>query len=149
MGSGAWTWWSRTTPAAREGNHDSVPGWHVVALSDPLCAEHLDVCPRSLQSEFHGWLRLMFDTPDMNTARGLLNVERLSERNLPATAHREDLPGRGIYPAPSGAVLIEIDEGWAGTSLLRHEGLLDVAGSLEGTGHGNSRDSALEAAQTE
>jgi len=33
----------------------------------------LDACPKSLQGELHGRLRLIFDAPDMATARQLLN----------------------------------------------------------------------------
>ncbi|MCR4425159.1 MAG: transposase, partial [Firmicutes bacterium] len=33
----------------------------------------LDACPKSLQRELHGRLRLVFDAPDMATARRLLN----------------------------------------------------------------------------
>lgn len=33
----------------------------------------LDACPKSLQSELHGRLRLVFDAPDMETARSLLS----------------------------------------------------------------------------
>jgi len=33
----------------------------------------LDACPKSLQGELHGRLRLVFDAPDMATARRLLN----------------------------------------------------------------------------
>lgn len=33
----------------------------------------LDDCPKALQVELHGRLRLIFDAPDVETARGLLN----------------------------------------------------------------------------
>ncbi len=33
----------------------------------------LDACPKALQGELHGRLRLIFDAPDVETARGLLN----------------------------------------------------------------------------
>lgn len=33
----------------------------------------LDVCPKTLQGELHGRLRMIFDAPDMETARRLLN----------------------------------------------------------------------------
>ena len=39
----------------------------------------LDACPKSLQKELHGRLRLIFDAPDMETARRLL---RETDRGL-------------------------------------------------------------------
>ncbi len=42
----------------------------------------LDACPKSLQGDLHGRLRLIFDAPDMETARRLLNetIEAFSAR---------------------------------------------------------------------
>lgn len=42
----------------------------------------LDACPKSLQKELHGRLRLIFDAPDMETAR------RLLRETMEAYAHR-------------------------------------------------------------
>ena len=150
----------------------------------------LDACPKSLQSEFHGRLRLMFDAPDIETARGLLGgiirdfgskapraIERLEAgfedamavMALPSQYRKrlrttnaierlnEEIRRRErvvrIFPNEEsalrllGAVLIEIDEGWAGGH--RYFDMKDYWTWREASraaGPGNSRNSALEVA---